>query len=300
MISLPKSWQTYYHGIMERSHRLIDHNIWQGLDKTTLNIWLKNFTNNEEKFFSACLLDSLIYRPEAQTLSLVYDLLFRVINNKFYFSHPNGKRGLNFPECIQSSYNDPQVRLVAVGQPSVGSPGESSYEILRFMKRYFGVYEKWTIFPNQIEEAIDKGVNTLIFVDDFLGTGNQFCEFCQDIKLSNLPQDTYILYAPLVAHQTGIELIKKKYSFVHVCYTEYLSEKNLFFNNFFSDSINTLSRSKLFYEDMIQKRDLMIGEDIYYGHGGLELSYGFQHGTPDNSIPLLWYNADGWNALFKR
>ncbi|GAB4026381.1 phosphoribosyltransferase-like protein [Spirosoma gilvum] len=296
MITLPKNWQTYYNAIIERSRRLIKFNIWQGITSEELSIWLKNFHNDEEKFFSACLLDSLIYRSKAQTLSLIYDLLNRVIPNKLFFNQKKLYEKVDFPMCM-NKYDDPYIRLVSVrraGDP----PSKSSAEILRYMKNKFGVNSKWMIEISEVKKEISNGVEAFIFIDDFLGTGEQFCKMFS-AEYSSLLDYSYFLYSPLVAHENGIDAINRHVKNVEVCSVEYLSSKNSFFVNYFNDTYNKETDGKKFYENMLNDRAFAISSSEMYGYGDLELSYGFEHGTPDNTLPVFSYSDTDWKPLIK-
>lgn len=294
MIALPKNWQTYYNGIVERSRRLIKFNIWQGISGEQLSIWLKNFRSDEEKFFAACLLDSFIYRSKAQTLSLIYDLLYRVIPNKLFFNKPTLYHNIQFPQCM-ISYTDPRIRLVSVrrtGDP----PSKSSAEILRYMKNKFGINSKWMIEISEVNKEINSGIEAFIFIDDFLGTGEQFCKMF-DTTNSSILDYSYFLYSPLVAHEVGINEITTKVRNVDICSVEYLSSKNAFFLNYFSDKYNTQSEAKRFYENIVTDRAFAIPNSEIYGYGNLELSYGFEHGIPDNTLPIFSYSDIDWKPL---
>ena len=51
-----------------------------------------------------------------------------------------------------------------------------------------------------IRSNIKKGVRTFVFIDDFLGTGDQFIEFVEHEGLSSIIETNYTAYLPLVAH----------------------------------------------------------------------------------------------------
>ena len=38
----------------------------------------------------------------------------------------------------------------------------------------------------------------------------------------------------------------------------------------------------------------------HFGYGEQGLTYGFAHGTPNNSLPILWHDANGWTSLLNR
>lgn len=138
MISLPKDWKIYSNAIRDRCRDLIEYKIWGGIDLIKFEAWRHNFKTDEEKYFSACVLDSLIYRSNSQTYSLINQMLYKNLNNTFRLLGESHLQ--NFPNCIIQTSIDPKVRLVpAITRHSPVT--KSSNEILRFMKRHFHISE---------------------------------------------------------------------------------------------------------------------------------------------------------------
>lgn len=302
MITLPTNWKTYSHAVRDRCRDLITYKIWEGIDINRFYMWRKNFKTDEEKFFASCILDSLVYRSNTQTFSLINQLLFRDINNLLKIIDlklPN-----DFPYNITSDNIDPQIRLVPV--ISQDDPvTKSSNEVLRFMKRYFRISEKWIINPWNIEHHIDIGAKAIIFIDDFLGTGSQFENVC--IK-NNINQEilskTNIIYAPLVAHEDGINHLKLQIPGLKIICTEVLkSSLHSFFRNYFPNSpqnTDNEENAKNFYKQILDKNNIQTSKFSTFGYGNLELTYAFEHAAPDNSLHILFYKNDMWNPLFNR
>jgi hypothetical protein len=55
--SLPRAGEIYTNQVFDRCESLIEAKLWDGLNLDSLRGWLKNFTNDVEKYFAACLLD---------------------------------------------------------------------------------------------------------------------------------------------------------------------------------------------------------------------------------------------------
>ena len=92
MITLPKDWKIYSNSIRDRCRDLIEHKIWSGIDKNQFEKWRCNFKTDHEKYFAACILDSLIYRSNQQTYSLINQLIYRNINNFSVFPCKKDKK----------------------------------------------------------------------------------------------------------------------------------------------------------------------------------------------------------------
>jgi hypothetical protein len=287
MIKLPPEWKVYYNTIRERCEDLIELGIWTGIDHVKLDLWRKNFSTDEERFLSACLLDALTYRSGKQIYSLIYEQLFRCLPNFFnlQLSTSSNAELFNFPNCLQQNLYDPQIRLTAVIR-STDNITKSTSVILRHVRRLFDIKDEWIVEPEDIESCISSGVNVFIFVDDFLGSGDQFSGIIETEGVKKiLDTDIVIVYAPLVAHEYGIGQLNLSYPKLKLCYVEYLEySKHNFFENYFNDSLNNPQEARKFYEEFLKKHS--ITGDIF-GYGELEITYAFEHSCPDNSLPIL-------------
>lgn len=76
---LPRDGKIYIDQIVERCTSLIQCGIWGDMHPSHLRRWMKNFTTDEEKYFAACVLDSLIYRSKSQTIALIRQLFQRAL-----------------------------------------------------------------------------------------------------------------------------------------------------------------------------------------------------------------------------
>ncbi len=293
MITLDKDWQIYANQVRDRCRDLISQGIWGGIDIIQLETWRRNFNTDEEKYFAACILDATIYRSNEQTFALIEQLLGKNLNNLFRLLRAPHLQ--NFPFNLRDPYTDPKVRLVSAVR-STDPVTKSSNEILRFMKRYFLVSERWIVNPWNIPDLIDDDVHAFIFIDDFLGTGQQFHDIIMLEKLSPLLSKVAFIYAPLVAHEHGISFLKKTFPRLHVTYTEKLTKQHhSFFKNYFPKEEEAAKR---FYLEMLGKRNIILIPTQSYGYGNLEITFAFEHAAPDNSLHILHKRHPELNPLF--
>ncbi len=174
---VPDDGIIYMRQTEERCMDLIYHGIWFGIDQNRLRRWLSNFRSDEEKYFASCVLDSVIYRSEDQTIALIQQMFQRTL--------PDMDRGDPMPitpiddwtyALKRNVKTDPGLRFVTVARRS-DPPTKSAYYIARLLKRNFIIDERLIIKPEHVQEKIIQGINTFLFIDDFLGTGTQFLEF---------------------------------------------------------------------------------------------------------------------------
>lgn len=329
-LQLPPHGIRFYDEVVARSMDLIQVGIWEGIRPARLRTWLNNFTTEIERYFCACLLDSLIYRSEDQTVALTAQVFLRALPDiSRQFACPLGQIGDWL--ALFCELTAPLARIVPVLKPS-DPPGKSGDIIARLLKRGFRIHPDSVIEPKGVFAAYQKGIRTFIFMDDFLGTGQQFQEVLQESKIDSLLSAIYAVYAPLAAHVDGIGFLGTHYPDVHVCPGEILDWSHSLFHsecNTFADGVNDGNRAKSFYYKLLEDRGIVLAPGIpapapvlvsavgapalgssvgvgsssppfpnpgtmhpalRRGFGYLELAYAFHHSIPDNCLPAFWWS----------
>jgi hypothetical protein len=303
--TLPKDGQTYHTEIFDRCAELINFNIWGGVHLLSrLRIWATNFRTDEERYFAACVLDNLIYRSKEQTIALIEQLFQRVIPDLTRLDRtPFG----SLQSCLASlrnEHSDPGIRLVTAVKQNDPTT-KSAHEVARYMRRHLSIRERWIIKPWEIPSHIQRGITVFIFIDDFLGTGKQFKELLnvEGIDAAMLAK-IYAIYAPLASHEVGVEELASEFPGLRVKAVELLTRNYGVFHpdsHCFDDGVNTPESAKQFYYDLLKKKEIGIEGADRRGFGHLELAYAFEHATPDNSLPILWWaHSTEWTPLFDR
>ena len=303
-LRLPTDWRVYISEIKDRSESLIHYHIWSGLHVIRLRAWMSNFITDEERYFAACILDFLIYRSEDQTLALIKQLFQRVLPDLSRLDPVPGVAFNNWEYAFKyRSHSEPGVRLVAVVKET-DPPTKSSHVIVRLMKRNLGFNEAWIIRPEDIRVALKQGVKSFFFVDDFLGTGDQFEKFVKKQSLQKVINTAYCAYVPLVAHEKGINRLRSNLPKLRVEAVEVLNNSHSVFHQecpCFNDGINTPEVAKEFYYNLLRDRGVQIPGPKRRGYGHLALAFSFSHASPNNALPILWWaKAPNWKPLFDR
>lgn len=302
---VPRDGHLYYAGIVERCHGFINCGIWEGLDKTRLGTWLTNFGTDEEKYFAACVLDALIFRSEKQTISLFRHLFLRVLPDlaRLEPGHSGVLVDAHHKLKRAESPVEPGLRLVSVTKSS-DPPSKSSPTLLRYLKRHLLVDERWMIKPGDIPGCRSKGIGVFVFIDDLLGTGDQFKSLVHSEGLQSAITSSYVAYCPLAAHKKGIAALNSAVPQLKIRSVELLDERNEIFDEgayCFDDGLNNSASAESFYYELLQRHGIPLAARDRRGYGGLELAYAFQHGVPDNNLPILWWDrSPGWKPLFVR
>lgn len=301
--SIPKDGGIFITDINDRCATLIDLGIWEGMSRTQLAAWLTNFETDAEKYFAACVLDSLIYRSEAQTISLIQQLLQRTFSYAAQHLPLVGTSEADWIDLLRKDASDPRIRLVPVVRED-DPPTKSAHHILRLMKRKFQVDERWIVYARHLVSTLPLDLEAIFFIDDFLATGDQFHYFFENESLRSLIGRVHLAYLPLVGYVEGIKRLETEYSRLLVRPVEILDNTHRLFHiecECFDDGTNTASDAATFYYDLLARRGINLTGSARRGHGGLELAYSFVHASPDNCLPILWWDkSPSWKPLFNR
>jgi hypothetical protein len=264
---------------------------------------MRNFTTDLERYFAACVLDALIYRSKNQTIALIKQLFQRALPDLTRLDPTPLGQIEDWQERLhsQSPVSDPQIRLVAAVRKE-DSPTKSAYVMARYMMQSLSIPKRWIIKPWEISRHIDRGINIFVFIDDFLGTGSQFKLTLTEENLAPHLSDSYMVYAPLVSHIDGIKSLRSQFKTLRLCPVEVLGESYSLFHptsHAFNDQLNTPAGARRFYYQILRSKGIEIPRSERRGIGNLELAYAFEHATPDNCLPILWFREEPWQPLFE-
>jgi hypothetical protein len=284
-LEIPDGVDQYIDRVIRRCDSLVAAQIWSDIDRNRLQYWFKSFSGIEEQYFAALVLDSLIYRSKAQTKALMTQAIQRLLPELLRPTGELTKYDGKWLETIKKS--GVPIRLVPVIRQGDG-PNKSGNSVCRDYGNLLNVNNRIIINPDDIPKAKKDGCKLFIFVDDFLGTGNQFSKFYTSIK-SEI-DGVQAVYLPLCAHESGIKNVKETCGELLISSPDLLGDKDKFLkadSQLLPDRINKYDALRSFYHYLLEKR-LGCKIDEPEGYGGLGLVYGFYNATPNATLPLLW------------
>lgn len=295
---LPNNGLVYANSVFERCRNLISFNIWSGIQQKQLDLWIANFKTDEEFYFAGRLLDSLVYRSTDQTIAMMRQLFSRVIPD-LARKHQLSLALSSVYTSLRDSQPDPNVRIVPV-IPKHGGQIKSGTTYARYLKRHLKFQNRWFIEPTEVENASQE--TTIIFIDDFLGTGSQFKAFFRSYAFEKLAESRSLIYSPLAGHIQGIQCLNEHFPHLYVQPVETLDESHSLLgphSSCFPDEVNPLEVANNFYLNLLETRGFTSVSQ--QGYGGLGLAYFFEHSVPNNTLPIFWRSDNAnWNALFLR
>ncbi len=288
----------YIEGVETRVAQLISQQVWQGLDAARCRTWMKQFHDRDCALLGATLLDNLIYRSRPQVEALLKTVLTGPDLNG-----PDAEHDFSLIEMLRSRV-DPGVRLSPVIRLDQ-SPTKSGTYVLRLLARSLRLNERWMKWPQALFNAPEH-IHTVILVDDFCGTGSQFADFITltkfDAFMQSRPQ-CKVVYLTAAAHTDGLAKIAENYSQIQVLPAETLNlDQNFFLGNAlkrFKGAINDAELRES-YDKIASEAGFLLSSVGPLGYEDQALTYAFAHGTPNNTLPIYWYQNERWSSLVDR
>jgi hypothetical protein len=261
--------------------------------------WLSNFPD-EQKFPAAVLLDTLVYYSDPMTTALLRSTYTDLLD----LARSRGEE------------DELSRAVITAVEDEIPNPSDSGNLFCRKARYTLGVPEARVVRPR---EALERAVagETVIFVDDFIGSGEQICKTWERIYRSASPRSfseaaiggaSRIYYLVLVSTKQGLSNSLFKCPGLqivpgHVLDGEYSVRRAHEFPQVPQDAdlqgrIHDLLQS---VSGRLQLKPFMRQADYaLYGFHSLGLTFGFEHGVPDASLPILWAAGDAsWTPLLQ-
>ncbi|MGE8111654.1 hypothetical protein [Pseudomonas sp. HN2-3] len=258
--------------------------------------WLKQFKSQEEQTLALLIVKNLIFRNSAQIESSLRQALKEAA---LHFEPPEkSEAGYNWKEILSNKKPLRSNRYFYFAPPIMTEgttpPGKSGELIARSLHSNFGIDKSYQTYCNSRKLPEDE---YLLIVDDGSFSGSQISQTlvqCGDL-MRNHERGGIVL---AIAHEEAIKRLAKDFPNVKVFYGELLTEKD-----------NFKKVCELWIENKIWPYDKVDPYDLYLktlaradmsdaGMGGLMVVY--EHGIPDNTLPLLWKRSANWEPLFER
>lgn len=287
----------FIEGTVNRAKQLVRQQIWSGVDEARLEAWFGQFEARQASLLGACLLDGFIFRSRAQVEAILHGALCRP-----ELVGPIGDSDQAVVDAL-TSRKESGIRLAPVIRLE-DPPIKSGTYVLRRLFKLLRLNQSWATWPQNLPHTPD--LQLIIFVDDFCGSGQQFSEFAAFVGLDQLmasnPNCRFI-YLTVAAHEDGIDHVHKTYPRVEFIAGEILGADHHFFKgenlrNFKVDGL--VERLQADYDRIAKEVGFGRGKIPALGFEEQALCYAFDHGTPNNTLPIFWNQRDQWSSLVDR
>jgi len=187
------------------------------------------------------------------------------------------------------------------------SPAKSGAHFARLYAEEARIYIDNIVEKGVLAEAVSRGeVQALVFVDDFVGTGESAAtclrELDEAIGQTVIDRKLKVVFAAVVAYKSGwtrLEGLASDLTMdVDMHAVELLGDEACVFGKesgaFRDDQERQLAEHlSRYFGTKLEKRCPM-------GYGDQQLTVLFERGCPNNSLPVLWSAAESWVPLFPR
>lgn len=307
--------------------KILNETTWEHrANRPSIDKWLENFSTEKDKLHALFLLSQFMYFGSMQMRELLKSLyrdLYKYPNIQKI--RRNNSDTLN-ETLIKSEFKAWQNNTRFLG---VGNPSESGTHLLYFFRQenklgkklFINTHEIFTANSGRISLA-DPTIRNYVFIDDFCGTGSQAIDYSQYLigAIKAIDPTITASYLMLFTTTDGQQAVINNTLFDDV---RSVVELDSSFKYFDAHSRYFKSPPSEIDKDYLQVLCEKHGRELYYsihsetevepelslkadrdklGFNGSQLLLGFHHNTPDNTLPIIWYdeNTVDWWPVFKR
>ena len=298
--------------------KTLNETLWERrATEPVIESWLENFSGTtadraKEQLHALFLLSNFMYIGSRQ----IRELLKALYRDLYRYPIVSAIRRAN-KDTLDSSLIDTAYRteLLASRFFGVGNPSESGCHLLYYFRQENGLPKDLFMHSHQIFLRSGSGTRVLrdphitryVFIDDFCGSGKQGTAYSKDIveDIKSLAPKAMVAYYVLFATTDGISKVKTQTKFDDA---QAIFELDPSFKCFSADSRffrSTLADiDKSFCMQMCRAYgNTLVPTPHALGYDDSELLIGFHHNTPDNTLPIIWYDEPdmtAWRPIFRR
>ena len=320
--------------------KILHGTIWEGrASEPQVIAWLCNFatgthgTKDERALHALYLLSQFMYFGNREMRELMRVLFRDLYRYPIVQEIRNANGHTTDLTLINHKFDAALERTLFLG---VGNPSESGCHLLYYFRQENGLaktrfihshevfqrkrFSGWQAFKAMLamfSNHRDRYAGTLtlrhpeinryIFIDDFCGSGHQGVAYSRDIveDLKSFNPAIEVSYFVLFGTANGMERVRKNTVFdVVECVFELDASFQCFSptSRYFSSPSPTEIAAS-FAEQMCREYGIRLVPAGPFGHDNCQLLLGFQHNTPDNTLPIFWCDESGgtpWTPIFKR
>lgn len=194
---------------------------------------------------------------------------------------------------------------------------DSGFTFTRYARDYLNIPQEHILSPEQaIKRFLFSLQGNVVFVDDFVGSGNQFIDTWErqyeigseahsfkDIQVA-AHGDVRFYYCPVICTELGRQNINKSCPSVKILPAHFYGEAQSALSpssSIWRDDMRT--EGPEFVEEASRRGgipDLDGAVGCWRGFHKLGLSLAFAHGWPDATLPLFYFTENNWKPLLRK
>ena len=298
--------------------KTLNETVWERrAEEPAIADWLDNFAPSnpvapDERTHALFLLSNFMYFGSRQ----IRGLLRALYRDLYRYPITEAIRKAN-QDTLDSNVIEPlfKAQLQETRFLGVGNPSESGSHLLYYFRQENSLPKGLFIHTHQVFsrpgggalQLRDPTVTRYIFIDDFCGSGKQGTEYSRDLveDIRRLNPDAFVGYYVLFATAQGISKVRDETVFnVAAAIYELDSSFRCFSaqSRYFRTALPDIDQA--FCEQMCRGYgERMVDAAHALGFEDSQLLIGFHHNTPDNTLPIIWFDEPGrvpWKPIFHR
>jgi len=241
-------------------------------------------------------------------------LMFRILQKLKFYSADNIRakmkdaQGIVVRGLIRKYEEGKRKRSDVLVSYLEGNPGKSGSSYAKLYADENEIYYENVVDRANILKAISekKDIQALVFIDDFIGTGNSACEYFKELMSEfggNIPREGLkIFFIAISGFQSSKANIEKTLEELKLDVRIYICDPLDDAAKIFSDKskvfsiISDVERA----ESIARKHGETLVKQQPLGYGNCQAAIVFSDSCPNNSLPILWSSSKDWLPLFRR
>lgn len=188
------------------------------------------------------------------------------------------------------------------------NPIKSGAEYAKIFAEANNIYKDNSTNPDKLESKLQelKNINAVVFIDDFMGSGNSIIENLESILNDNkkflIDNDILIIIGVITGFEEAkhkvMDFVKKYDLQIIIKLLDPLNKSDKCFDNDSSIYPKQIEREKS--KLICSKIGVVLEKKHPLGYYDCQARVVFPTTCPNNSLPILWKETDNWKPLFKR
>ena len=306
---------------LEGKIKFLSDFIWENrISGKLVREWINQFEvandiEDDEQIHALFLLSHFLYFGQSELRSLLKSMYRDMIRSRILHEIRRDYSDTVDIVKIQAEY---EVRRQKMRFLAVGNPSESGMHLLYYFRQENALPKDMFINPHEVfhqevtgdsvgVEIRDPNIDRYIFIDDLCGSGTQAEKYSVNIvkPLKALSAKSKVSYFVLFATSNGLKAIRNLNCFDSVDAVFELDESFKAFgmrSRIFSGEEGPFDKAKI--RATCQKYGATLFPEHPLGYKNGQLLIGFNHNTPDNTLPIFWGGSQSrngpWKAVFRR
>lgn len=302
-----------YRETLIRKLKVLNETIWEGRATAPhINQWLENFDEpsvgeGDERLHALYLLRHFMYFGDRQIRALLRALYRDLF--KYPIVEQIRKRNADTNDAMfllrEFDKELQKTRFVGIGNPAESGP-HLLYPFRQVNELRLELFIDGTqVLSQDTFSDQESEISRYVFIDDLCGSGEQAKTYTDSFleKLKQINPSAHLAYYLLIATTDGLRRLRENTLFDSVSCVVELDET---FKCFSPESRYFQPKKDPINPEFAEKVCRKYGQRLYpqdpLGGGNAQLLVGFRHNTPDNSLPIFWFDDPPiapWTPIFK-